>query len=72
MKCGQWTPGGDDFVELYNYSAAAVDLSGCSVSDDRVISRNTLFPPRRAFPRVVSFCCRRPRLALGSKRAATP
>ncbi len=26
---------GDDFVELYNYSISAVDVSGCSLSDDR-------------------------------------
>ena len=27
--------GADDFVELYNYSSAAMDLSNCSLSDDR-------------------------------------
>lgn len=46
-----WPIGTDanDFVELYNYSAAVVDLSGCSLSDDRDLVK-FVFPAPTSIP----------------------
>ncbi len=38
-----------DFVELYNYSAAPVDLSGCGLTDDPATNRY-VFPPGTSIP----------------------
>ena len=40
---------GGDFVELYNYSSAAVDLSGCALSDDRDAEKY-VFPAATSLP----------------------
>lgn len=42
-------PTGEDMVELYNYSIAAVDISGCSLSDDRDLAKYT-FPAATSIP----------------------
>ena len=36
------TAAGGDFIELYNYSTAAVDVSGCTLSDDRNAAKYVL------------------------------
>ena len=38
-----------DFIELYNYSTEAVDLSGCALSDDRDLAKY-VFPDQTSIP----------------------
>ena len=39
----------DDFIELYNLSGSAVDLSGCALSDDRDLAKY-VFPASTSIP----------------------
>ncbi|HWB04327.1 MAG TPA: lamin tail domain-containing protein [Verrucomicrobiales bacterium] len=56
----------EDFIELYNYSTAAVDVSGCSLSDDRDAAK-FVFPAGTTIAPGLFLSYYQPQLGFGTK-----